>query len=343
MQPARALAPLSLLYGVSVRTRLALYRKGFLKSERVAAPVVSVGNLTTGGTGKTPLVEWIARNAARDGHRVCILTRGYGREKSRARVVVSDGVRLLADATQGGDEPRLLAEQLLGEASVVCDADRVGAARWAIENLGTDAFVLDDGFQHLRIERDLNIVTLDATSPWGGGHLLPRGRLRESPEGLERADCIVITRADHAADLERLRDEVRKFTHDRAVIVTSRVKSIGLRPLSHEQTFESSRPVGAFCALANPKAFFAQLKSDGHDLAYSRAFADHHRFTQAELDAVARDAASRGATALLTTSKDAVKLESLELALPTYVVEIGLEFDHEQMLVELVRNAFAKH
>jgi tetraacyldisaccharide 4'-kinase len=343
MPPARALAPLSLLYGASVRTRLALYRKGLLKTERVAAPVVSVGNITTGGTGKTPLVEWIARTAAADGHRICILSRGYGRANSRARVVVSDGERLLADATQGGDEPRLLAEQLLGKASVVSDADRVGAARWAIENLGANALVLDDGFQHLRIERDLNIVTLDATSPWGGGHLLPRGRLRESPEGLARADCVVITRADHTANLGALRDEVMRLARDRVAIISSRAKTIGLRPLSEEKNLETSRPVGAFCAVGNPDAFLAHVRRDGHQLAYSRAFVDHHRFTQLELNAIAREAASRGATALLTTTKDAVKLRSLELALPTYVVEIGLEFDHERLLISLVQSAFKKH
>src|SRR2546423_13420251 len=174
-----ALAPLGLLYGAAVRARLRLYRSGLLKTESVGAPVISVGNLTAGGTGKTPLVEWVARAVANEGLRACVLTRGYGRADASRRVVVSDGERVLAGVEESGDEPLLLAEKLNGVASVVCDRDRVDAARWARESLGAQAFVLDDGFQHLRIARDLDIVTLDATEPWGGGHLLPRGRLRE--------------------------------------------------------------------------------------------------------------------------------------------------------------------
>src|ERR671920_1180406 len=197
-----ALAPLGMLYGAVARARLRLYRSGFLKSERVGAPVVSVGNLTAGGTGKTPLVEWAARALWREGLRACVLTRGYGRAEEWRRVLASDGARVLAEAAECGDEPRLLAERLLGSASVVCDRDRVAAARWAREELGARVFVLDDGFQHLRIARDLDVVTLDATDPWGGGAMLPLGRLREPASGLARADCVVITRAQPAADLE---------------------------------------------------------------------------------------------------------------------------------------------
>ncbi|MDT5262954.1 MAG: tetraacyldisaccharide 4-kinase, partial [Acidobacteriota bacterium] len=203
-----ALAPLGMLYGALARTRLRLYRSGLLKTETAGVPVISVGNLTTGGTGKTPLVEWVARAVKREGLRACVLTRGYGRADESVRVVASDGVRVLAEVGECGDEPRLLAERLLGTASVVCDRDRVAAARWARENLGAEVFILDDGFQHLRMGRDLDVVTLDASAPWSGGHMLPRGRLREPVSGLRRADCVVITRAELAADLEALRAEV---------------------------------------------------------------------------------------------------------------------------------------
>src|SRR5215213_1155286 len=197
-----ALAPLSLAFGALARARSRLYRSGVFKTERVGAPVISVGNLTAGGTGKTPLVEWVARAIAEEGLRPCVLTRGYGRENEGRRVVVSDGVRVLAGVREGGDEAVLLAESLSGVASVVCDRDRVAAARWAREHLGAQAFVLDDGFQHMRIARDLDVVTLDATAPWGGGHLLPWGRLREPVTALARADCVVITRSDLSPDLE---------------------------------------------------------------------------------------------------------------------------------------------
>ena len=340
-----ALAPLGLLYGAVARARLRLYRSGFLKSENVGAPVVSVGNLTAGGTGKTPLVEWAARALAREGLRACVLTRGYGRADEGRRVLASDGARVLAEVAECGDEPRLLAERLLGVAAVVCDRDRVAAARWAREELGAEVFVLDDGFQHLRIARDLDIVTVDATAPWGGGAMLPRGRLREPVSGLARADCVVITRAELAGDLGGLRAEVLRVGGGRAAVFTSRVMTLGLIRLSGaEVNLESVRAgaVGAFCAVGNPRAFFEHVRRDGFELGYTRAFNDHHAYTQADIDAVSREAAGRGARALLTTAKDAVKLRGLDFALPCYVVETGLEFDDESRLLGLLRAAVSE-
>ncbi|HYJ47792.1 MAG TPA: tetraacyldisaccharide 4'-kinase, partial [Pyrinomonadaceae bacterium] len=182
------LAPLGALFNAATRLRRALYKRGALRVQKVGAPIISVGNITTGGTGKTPLVEWVARAVAADGRRPCILTRGYGRDNAKRQVIVSDGERILSDAREGGDEPLQLAETLLGVAAVISDADRAAAARFALENLGSEVFILDDGFQHLRVERDLDLVAVDATNPWGGGHLLPRGRLREPLRELARAD-----------------------------------------------------------------------------------------------------------------------------------------------------------
>src|SRR5260370_18823855 len=142
------LAPVIVLYGAVTRTRLALYERGFLKPTKLDAPVISVGNITTGGTGKTPLVEWVARSPVREGRKVCILTRGYGREDPNARIVVSDGQRILANELEAGDEPRLLAENLLGLAAVICDADRFAAGQWANQEFGSDVFILVDGFPH---------------------------------------------------------------------------------------------------------------------------------------------------------------------------------------------------
>lgn len=339
-----ALAPLGMLYGAVARARLRLYGAGLLKSERVGAPVVSVGNLTAGGTGKTPLVEWAARALAREGLHACVLTRGYGRADESRRVVASDGARVLAEVGECGDEPRLLAERLLGAASVVCDRDRVAAARWAREELGAEVFVLDDGFQHMRIARDLDIVTLDATAPWGGRAMLPRGRLREPASGLARADCVVITRAELAPDLEGLRAEVARVSEGRPAVFTSRVRTLGLTRLSEEGGAQAAAKiegvrVGAFCAVGNPGAFFEHVRRDGLEVCYTRAFPDHHVYTRAELEAVAREAAGRGAGALLTTAKDAVKLRGLDAALPCYVVEVGLEFDDEARLLGLLRAA----
>ena len=338
------LAPLGVAYGAAVRARLALYRAGLLKVHRVGRPVLSVGNVTAGGTGKTPLVEWLARRVATgEGRRVCVLTRGYAREDEGRRVVVSDGRTVSAGARESGDEPLLLAERLLPDGvAVVCDADRVAAARWASENLRSEVFILDDGFQHLRLARDLNVATLDATDPWGGGRLLPAGRLREPPSGLARADCVVITRAELCADLAGLKSRAARLSGGRPVFV-ARTVARGLRELSAVET-EGVAPGAspraresllAFCAIGNPGAFFAQLRREGYGVAGERAFADHHFYTQRDADELSR--AGAGARALVTTAKDAVKLRGLRFGLPCYVLEIGLSFDEEAAMFELVR------
>ncbi|MDT7605064.1 MAG: tetraacyldisaccharide 4-kinase [Acidobacteriota bacterium] len=349
-----ALAPLSAAYGAAMRARLALYRRGAFTTHRINAPVLSVGNLTAGGTGKTPLVEWLARAVARsEGRRVCVLTRGYGREDARRRVVVCDGARVLAGVGEAGDEPLLLAERLVSfGVAIVCDADRVAAARFAIEELGSEVFILDDGFQHLRVARDLNVATLDATDPWGGGRLLPAGLLREPPSELKRADCIVITRAELAEDLDGLRAQAQRLSDGRPVFaartrtvsVEMITPSLSLAPPS--SAVSSSQPrvphrVAAFCGVGNPRAFFSNLRRDGYEVRHVRAFADHHGYTQAEVDDLVREAHRVGAEALVTTAKDAVKLRAMRLDLPCYVVEIELEIDDEDGVMRLVREAIA--
>src|SRR5215203_469408 len=211
------LPPLSLLYGAVTRTRLSLYRRGTFQTSKLERPVISIGNITTGGTGKTPLVEWVARTLHAHGKVVCILTRGYGRKNPHLQVIVSDGYGVLASPAEAGDEPYLLASRLKGLAAVISSADRIAAGREAINDFGTECFVLDDGFQHLRLARDLNIVTIDATNPWGGGSLLPYGRLREKPEGLSRADCMVITRCDQVGSVEGLREEILRLVGKRPI------------------------------------------------------------------------------------------------------------------------------
>lgn len=343
---SKILLPLGVIYEALTRVRLALYRAGALHVERIERPVISVGNITVGGSGKTPLVAWLARAVAREDQRVCILTRGYGRIDARRRVVVSDGGRVLSDARTGGDEPRLLAEQLLRLAAVISDADRVAAARWAIANLDSQVFILDDGFQHLRLARDLNILTLDATDPFGGNQLLPAGRLREPVRELARADCIVITRAELTSDLKELCEEVRRLSNGRPVFV-ARTKIIGLKTLRpsasnvDEMSTMRNQRIGAFCALGNPQAFFTQLHAEGYDVGYTRAFRDHHIYTQHDLDTCGREASQRGARALITTAKDAVKLNALSSPLPCFVLEIELAFDEEAALLDLVRRAIS--
>jgi tetraacyldisaccharide 4'-kinase len=328
------LPPLSTLYGAVTRTRLALYRRGTFRTTKLDRPVISVGNITAGGTGKTPLVEWVAKTVAATGKKVCILTRGYGRENPQQQVVVSDGTTILATPTEAGDEPYLLANNLLAKnlqqpVAVISNADRVSAGRYAIENLNTDCFVLDDGFQHLRLARDLNIVTIDATNPWGGGHLLPNGLLREPLTGLSRADCVVLTRCDQADDLADLRGQIRDFI--RGPVFESSMRAVN--------ALVTTAPVAAFCAVGNPGSFFAQLRKHGYELAIEKAFTDHHSYTQRDVNELVAAAARAGAKGLVTTAKDAVKLRSLSFSMPWHVFEIEIEIKDETGLADLIRAA----
>ena len=337
-----ALAPVGILYGTMMRARAALYRRGTLRTHRIDAPVISVGNLTTGGTGKTPLVELIARGLAQKGRRVCILTRGYGRENSHKRVVVSDGTNILAEVAQAGDEPMMLAEKLRREAAVICDADRVSAALWAEQNLASDVFVLDDGFQNLRIARDLNIVAIDATNPWGNKRVLPAGILREPISALGRADCMVITRADRAHDLD-VAARIRTVTD--APVFSSRMITSTIRSIKSAENIEPKKlarqPVAALCAVGNPEAFFNHLRAD-FEVADTTAFWDHHQYTQSEIDRAIKDAMARGAHAIVTTAKDEVKLRTLRFDFPCYVLDIKIAISSQDKLFDLIDKALLK-
>jgi tetraacyldisaccharide 4'-kinase len=342
------LPPLSLLYGGIVRARAALYRSGTLKVSKLAAPVISIGNLTTGGTGKTPLVEFLARKLACEGRRVCILTRGYGRDNAQKRVVVSDGQNILASVTDAGDEPQLLAETLQGIAAVISDADRLAAGEWAIKELGSDVFILDDGFQHLGLARDLNIVAIDATNPWGGGHLLPYGRLREPRRELSRAGVIVITRANEAANLDSLTREIETLSRNQPLF-TSHTKVRALRRLEDQRSSTDQRsrvsvekPLATFCAIGNPESFLKQVESQGYRSVYNHVARDHSRYSQEEVNSLLERARRAGAKSLVTTDKDAVKLRGLRFELPCYVLEIEVVIDDEPRFFKLIRSAMAK-
>jgi tetraacyldisaccharide 4'-kinase len=333
------LPPLGVLYGAVTRARLSLYRRGTFQSARLGRPVISVGNITTGGTGKSPLVEWVVKTLAAQDKKVCILTRGYGRDHPERLVVVSDGERVLASPADAGDEPFLLATNLLGTAAVISSADRWAAGKKAIELFGVDCFVLDDGFQHLRLARDLNIVTIDATNPWGGGHLLPYGRLREPRKGLSRADCVVITRCDQMESLDELRAELVSLIGQRPLF-ESRMQTKRVVPLKNPpETISPVQPVAAFCAVGNPQSFFNHLKRDGYDVVLQKDFWDHHVYSQKEIDSLIDGAKAAGANSLITTAKDAVKLQSKSFSMPCYVLEIEPRIENAEALARLVLNA----
>ncbi|HEX3251087.1 MAG TPA: tetraacyldisaccharide 4'-kinase [Pyrinomonadaceae bacterium] len=330
------LPPLSLLYGAVTRTRLSLYRRGTFHTTKLDRPVISIGNITTGGTGKTPLVEWVAKTVASQGKKVCILTRGYGRKDPHLQVIVSDGYGVLASPTEAGDEPYLLATRLTGQAAVISSADRIAAGEEAIKDFGTECFVLDDGFQHLRLARDLNIVAIDATNPWGGGRLLPYGRLRENPEGLGRADCVVITRCEQVDDVDELETEIARLIADRPIFRSQMRPAHVVSLKNSSETLAAPATIAAFCAVGNPGSFFENLRQMGFDIALQRSFPDHHVYTQGEIDALVKDA---GASVLVTTAKDAVKLRTLSFSAPCYVMEIEIEIDDAEEFTRLVVDA----
>jgi tetraacyldisaccharide 4'-kinase len=342
------LAPFAALYGAIIETHAALYRRGIINVSRLDAPVISVGNITTGGTGKTPLVEYIARAAAAEGHRVCILTRGYRRKNPKQRVLVSDGRTIMGSEIESGDEPRVLAEHLQGIAAVISDADRFAAGQWAIAELGSDVFILDDGFQHLQLARDLNVVTIDATDAWGNGHLLPRGRLRERPGGLARSDCIVITRADQADDLNSIKSEIERVSN-RCPLFTSRMRVRGLRRVLQATASveiatkpEVVAPIAAFAGIGNQRSFSRQLQNEGYEPVSISVFPDHHRYSQRDIGGIVAKAKLAGARSLITTAKDAVKLRDFSLELPCYVLDIEICIDEEQLFVEMIRAAISR-
>ena len=266
------LSLLSSIYGKAMDVRNGLYDKGTFKTFDLGARTISIGNNTTGGTGKTPLVAFVAAILAERGETVCILTRGYGRKDSAKFVLVSDGSTILSTPENAGDEPFELAQKLLGKAIVIADADRVAAAEWAKAKFGVTAFVLDDGFQHRRAGRDVDIVCIDATSPMGdrqAGSLrsrmvLPAGRLREPLHNLKRADVVVITRANLVDDISNLRSEISDLNPE-AMIFSVSNKILNLEEFSGKRVF-------AFCGLGNPAGFFEHLRRAGIDVVGTDVF-----------------------------------------------------------------------
>ncbi len=335
----------SWLYGKITNFRNVLYEKGVLKSYSLGAKTVSVGNITVGGTGKTPLVALIAEILSDSGENVCVLSRGYGRKNPKSRVLVSDGEKILAEAKFAGDEPFELANKLLGKASVISDANRVSAANWARENFNITAFVLDDAFQHQRAKRDLNIVCIDATKPFSDYKMLPFGTLREPLENLKRADLIIITRANLVGE-EEISDfkfQIKHYTNCPIFTAKNRITNlIELKDFYDSKSIQNPKskiqnPL-AFCALGNPHNFFEQLRRENFNLTAVETFPDHYFYTQKDVAKIEKSALEKGAENLLTTAKDAVKLKTLKFNLPCFVVESEIFFDDEEGFRRLLSN-----
>lgn len=302
------LFPLSAGFRFGVALRYSVYKRGWLKTRRLARPVVSIGNLTVGGTGKTPLVVSVANILLRRGWKPGILTRGYSRRSKEELMVVEPGSGRHPDAQKIGDEPALLARTLPQVPIVIC-ADRFRGGQAAEAQFQVDAHILDDGFQHLALARDLDVVALDATQAVSDWSLLPAGRQREPLSAIERAQIVVLTRTD-STDPESLEQSVLRV-HPAAKIFRSRTELLGwTNALSGEAISTEAvrdQKVAAFCGVGNPQAFFADLRRWGFSLVAEDAFPDHHVYTSEEIQHLAARARKSGAAALLTTQKDAVK------------------------------------
>jgi tetraacyldisaccharide 4'-kinase len=295
-----ALIPLAVLNRGITSARRAAYRSGRLAQEILDRPVISVGNLTTGGTGKTPMVLYLAERLVGEGEKPAILTRGYG---GPSQAMGTDGRKL-------ADEPALLLHRLsssgrIGVNFFICE----GAARWEsgrrASAMGATCFLLDDGFQHLVLVRDLDIVMVDAMNPFGNGHLLPAGQLREAPSALRDADIVVVTRGPGDG---RLDAELRKSTSAPIFRSTTLLEAFCSAGMELERNSLFGTRAFAFCAIGNPETFFRDLNSWGVEIVGHREFRDHHKFSQAEMARLRAEAKAKGAKALVCTEKDVFNL-----------------------------------
>jgi tetraacyldisaccharide 4'-kinase len=337
------LRSLSVIYLAIVQLRLFLYRKRILKENQLGCLVISIGNLTVGGTGKTPVVEKFARELQRGGRKVAILSRGYKSVDGRRRRgfwerlfspatespprVVSDGKRVLLDSATSGDEPYMLASNL-DQVAVVVDKDRVKAGRHALKNFGVDTLLLDDGLQYLHLKHRLDIVLIDRQAPFGNEYLLPRGTLREPPQNLRRASYIFITKCNGEPN-DQLIQRIRQYNRTAEIIECTH------RPLYLRHVYRDERLpldylnglyVGSFCGIAAPESFEEGLRKLGAKIELSRQFADHHRYTEKELTSFLQRCVRRDVAAVVTTEKDAVRFPVIDpLPVPIYYLRVEIE------------------
>lgn len=320
-----------------VLLRLFLYEVGICRRFPLGCQVISVGNITAGGTGKTPVVEIFARELQKSGRKVAILSRGYRKrelpwyqrlfsEKIEPPRVVSDGKRLLLDSEMGGDEPYMLASNLPGVV-VLVDKNRVKSGRYAVKRFGCDTLILDDGFQYLKLRHRLEVVLVDKTNPFGNENLLPRGVLREPIRNLKRADFIFITKSDGHS--ESLRARIRELN------ATAEIIECCHKPRHLQNVFSAEhvplewlqgRTVTSLSGIAVPQSFENSLRAMGAKVVFCERYADHHRYDAQEIIDAVNKAADLHADALLTTEKDAVRFPRLESTpVPVYYLRVDIE------------------
>lgn len=342
-QPGPVRALLAVLYGLScifrfvVSVRYRFYDLGVLRRFPLGCQVISIGNVTAGGTGKTPVTEKFARELTAAGRKVAILSRGYRRKEApwwkrmftqviEPPLVVSDGRHVLLDAAIGGDEPYMLASNLPG-VCVLVDRNRVKAGRWAVRRYGCDTLILDDGFQYQRLKHSLEVVLVDKTNPFGNGHMLPRGVLREPAKHISRADVIFLTKSDGNAGA--VTEEIRKYNRKAEIIECRHAPRILKDVWSREELpleWLKGKTLTTLSGIAVPQGFEDSLRKLGARVVWCERYADHHRYDSSEIIYALNKTADFGADALITTEKDAVRFPRLETTpVPCYYLRVDIE------------------
>ena len=335
----------SRFYRRAVQFRLWLYRNRVIRDHSIGCLVVSIGNITCGGTGKTPVVEVFARSLSQKGRRVAILSRGYrSRDRSiftklrkkfsskKMEVpprVVSDGKNLLLDSVTAGDEPFMLASNLKNVV-VLVDKDRVKSGVYAMEEFGTDTLILGDGFQYLNLKAHINILLVDATAPFDNHHVLPRGLLREPIKNIRRADYIFLTKSDGSAKLNHLKAFLRRRNHLAEIIECCHkpqyLEDVFNRGSRLPLEYLKGKKVASISAIANPASFNGFLSELGGNIVEEVHFADHHRYRQQEMIDFINKAKAAGAELIMTTEKDAVRMPRLDrLDIPILVLRVQID------------------
>ncbi len=313
------------------RCRTWLYDRGWLPRHRLPCPVVSVGNLTVGGTGKTPMTMWVTDRLMQRGKTVAILSRGYRRKSRQPFVLVSDGRSILAGPREAGDEPYLMARRCPG-AVVAVGANRYQLGRWVLRRMPVDCFVLDDGFQHVSLDREVNLLLIDSSDADGLHAFFPAGRLRESLGEAKRASEIILTRVDDGAAVSRVVDPLEHAMGFRPQPITTRFAAHALRGVSETDAW---RPLAAvrgkrallFSGVGNPGQFRRMVDTLGVDVVDECVFRDHAAYAASTLGAIARRAERSRPDVALTTEKDLVKIQSRwPMAFPVFAVSLAVEF-----------------
>ncbi|MES0447847.1 MAG: tetraacyldisaccharide 4'-kinase [Desulfobacterales bacterium] len=350
---------ISIFYGGLIKLREALYKKGVLQSKRLPCPVVSIGNITVGGTGKTPMTLYVTELIRRFGYKVAIVSRGYKGKAEKTGGVVCDGRKICMEPDQAGDEPFMMAKKLRS-VPVIVGKDRFKAGMLAVKEFNPDVVLLDDGFQHLRLYRDIDLVLLDFNSPFGNGNLLPRGILREPASSLSRADALILTRSDSAPGSIKANflDRLMYLSQKRSVYITFHapyiykvIKADGDMEhidLSKSRDLDSEiikgRKVFTFSGIARNEDFKHTVESFGCDVSGFAGFPDHHKYSDEDINKILRLAKDAGAEIVCTTEKDYARMGHSK-SWPIDLVIIGIEIafgDYEATFNAYIQNRLSE-